>query len=963
MRIARALTVIVLSFMPLSGEAQSLSEDWRTFTTEHFRVHFPSTYEPWAREVGSKLESIRSAVNAEIGYTPDGMTDVVVADPIAHANGSAWPFIGAPRMIFWASPPSPAGALGHESDWGELLAIHEWAHVAHIARPSRNPFARARWLLSPVALGPVASAPRWVTEGYATVLEGKLTGQGRPFSDFRAVILRTWAQQGRLPTYEQLDSDAANWMGMSMAYLAGSAFLEWLVEREGDQKLPQLWARMTAREERSFDEAFKGVFGESPKKLYLRFAAELTHRAMLVETAAAGTQRPGELWMDLSWSTGEPDVSADGSRLVTIVRAKQKPSRLVIYSTGRDEKAEADYAKRIERMLERDPHDVAPVRNKPLARKPDAEHVFRSGEIVGTPRWIGATGDVLFVRFVPDRDGFLHPDLHRWSPSSAVAPTRLTVGADLRDARPSHDGTFALAVRNRHGMSELVRVDLQSGDVASIAGPALHEQFVEPAPHPTLPRFAMVVHREGTWRLAVRDIGSDSNRSELVFDGIVAQPSWSRDGKVLFATVARGGFMEIFRFDYDAASGAFVERGQVTRTEGAAFSAVASNDALWFLALDPDGLDLRKLPLEASELPLSAITLPPGAEPAIRREFHGQRAVIARGELGVATPYGIGRQELSPLLGGALAPSGGVIEGGVRMGDVLGRLETLALASAGYDGGIEGGSVSIRTRRLPVGIAARLFAYEETPSDQKDGELSQARDHERFGIEAWLTKDRRWSGGRLTGSTAFYASDIEATGTDGISQLGGAVAARIEHAPVVTGGNLLPMSVEITANTGSSDDESWSRVRGAISLGFSSRGRGLSVAVDAGSVGDDASWVEQFEIGGARSSLQPDAATSNRVDVPALPAGVLQGSSFDSVKLDINLGGGMPTIFAQRLSADVESGDDEIGLAGLEWVVEIDPMPIARIPALEFHAGVARVLDDGLLEDETSLWMTMRWKP
>ena len=35
-----------------------------------------------------------------------------------------------------------------------------------------------------------------------------------------------------------------------MRYLVGSAFLEWLVERKGDESLPHLWRRMSARVDR-----------------------------------------------------------------------------------------------------------------------------------------------------------------------------------------------------------------------------------------------------------------------------------------------------------------------------------------------------------------------------------------------------------------------------------------------------------------------------------------------------------------------------------------------------------------------------------------------------------------------------------------------------------------------------------------------------------------------------------------
>jgi hypothetical protein len=360
---------------------------------------------------------------------------------------------------------------------------------------------------------------------------------------------------------------------------------------------------------------------------------------------------------------------------------------------------------------------------------------------------------------------------------------------------------------------------------------------------------------------------------------------------------------------------------------------------------------------------LPPVALPVDAAPVVRRAFNGTPAAIVSQDPGAAEPYGMGRQEVAPLLGGGYSPSGSVIEAGVRVGDVLGRLETLALLSAGIDGGAQGGSLTMTTRRFPASIGARIFAYEETPSEQTDGSLSTSRDHDRLGLETWLSKGWQWSGGEVRSRAAVYASDIDEKGADAISQFGGGVWARVKHAPVVAGGLLMPMALELSGNAGTTDDESWSRGRGGLSIGLSSSGRGLSIAVDAGSVGSRAPWPEQFEIGGVRSSILPDAATSNRVEVPALPAGVLRGSSFDSELIAFRPGGALPTLFAQRVNADVDSGDDSISLAGLEWMLEVEPMPVARIPALELRAGAARVLDEGLLEDDTSFWITMRWKP
>jgi hypothetical protein len=384
-RIPPALLLLTLLAAPHVVRAQSPAAEWRTLRTAHYRVHYLAPAEAWTRRVVARLEAVRERVSAEVGYAPAEVTDVLVMDPVARPNGSAWPFLGWPRMVLWTTPPGPESVIGHYRDWGEIVTVHEDAHLAHMLRPSRNPWRRFLARVAP--LGPIAiRAPRWVSEGYATLLEGQLTGYGRPNSDLRAAVLRRWAQLGELPSYRRMASDSSSWMGMSMAYLVGSAYLEWLVERAGDDSLRALWARMTARQDRSFDAAFAGVFGDPPEKLYNRFRAELTYRAMRVEAEVAPHLRRGEPWQELTWTSGPPAVSPDGERLAMVLRDRDEPSRLVVWSTAPDEEAERRWRERREELVDRDPEDVPAVRPEALPREPLHVLPTRDGAEPYTPQ-------------------------------------------------------------------------------------------------------------------------------------------------------------------------------------------------------------------------------------------------------------------------------------------------------------------------------------------------------------------------------------------------------------------------------------------------------------------------------------------------------------------------------------------------------------------------------------------------
>ncbi|HRN53369.1 MAG TPA: hypothetical protein PK788_07725, partial [Gemmatimonadaceae bacterium] len=207
----------------LAAQVEVPSLRWKTIETDNFRIHYEPDLEAWARQVAGQMESVRSAVATRVGYTYPRKIDLLVEDPLNVSNGSAWPSLTYPAMRFWATPPAPTSVIGNSRGWGEILAVHEYAHLAHLLRPSRKPFALPLGILGIVPMGPITGAPAWVSEGYATVIEGELTGSGRPNGALRPAILRTLALEGYLPSYGELDQ-VARFNGGAMRYLVGSAY-------------------------------------------------------------------------------------------------------------------------------------------------------------------------------------------------------------------------------------------------------------------------------------------------------------------------------------------------------------------------------------------------------------------------------------------------------------------------------------------------------------------------------------------------------------------------------------------------------------------------------------------------------------------------------------------------------------------------------------------------------------------
>jgi hypothetical protein len=866
----------------LGASAQKAHEDWRTIETAHFRVHYPREYEQWSMRAASRLESIRGEVAKEIGFEPPQKIDVLVGNPIAQANGAAYPLLDTPRIIFFTEPPGPDEQLGAYGHWIDLLAVHEVAHVVHMLRPSRNPLGRfvekTVLPLNPITL----RAPRWVLEGYATVIEGRLTGAGRPSSTVRALILRRWAEAGRLPTYGQLNSDR-RFLGMSMAYLMGSAYLEWLEQRSGPGSLRNLWSRLTARHRRSFDEAFIGVFGDSPERLYGRFVAEVTASSMAIDRGSV--LQEGELFQETTRASGDPAVSPDGKQIAVVIRAQDRPQKLVIWSTAPPDEEEKKFEERLKKILARDPEDVAPLRTKPLPREPVHSLVMPDGGDIETPRWTRDGKAILFAHRTPDADGVLHFDLYRWDFKTV---TRVTHLADVRDADPL-SATAAVAVRSRFGASQLVNVDLTTGAVTPRGESSIDVVYTHPRASSDGTRIAYVAHRDGAWGLYVDD-------QRVPLDGDASSPEWLPDGQ-LVVTVSKGGFAELYR-----------GTTRLTRSRGGAFSpAPAPDGRIFFTSLEPDGFVVRVLSPSSEAAPpppFDAVLIPALPPPA------PAATTFAARDLPASRSYGFGRQEFGWFTGTNYGPEHRSLEAGVRFGDVVGRLDTLLIASLGSDDAPEGFALATAWRGWPIEVGLHAFTADEEEGAELRGVWSRTYPTSQLTVEAGALSDEL-----VFGSAAFS-----------VRQLFGNW--RIQEA----------VRVDL-------DDRHY-----RASVAATIRSGSLRVAARYQHDGGDT-----VTLGGLSSSILPRSAYALRILDPAVPVATLTGDEYDGWRVETAVPSMPFTAFYQRHHL----GDDSLSLAGLEIDLSSEPFPIMKLPGFDVTAGVARILDGG----DTNWWLGMRWRP
>ena len=928
------------------------SDDWRTITTAHFRIHFPAAHLEWAAKVASRIEAIRGDVARLVGYAPPGIVDVVIEDPSGRANGSALADLSGLGITFWPTPPDPSAGPGHLNDWTELLTTHEFAHIAHLARPSRNPMDRL-WLGVPLypAFGPVArNAPAWVAEGYATLIEGRLTGSGRPHGAWRAAVLREWALEGLLPSYAALD-DTGPFEGGSMRYLVGSGFLEWLAAQRGDSSLPHLWRRMTARQKRSFDEAFVGVFGDGPAALYARFRVDMTARALEARRwREAQGVAAGAVVQRLDRETGAPALSADGSLIAIRVARRGAPPRIEIWHTL-PEADDSSVARERERARALDPEDVPAIAAWPRPRTPiTALHAYR-GRVHDMPRFFPDGEQLLVSRPEPRADGAYRADLFVWNRKTG-AMRRVTTGAGIRYADPAPDGATAVGVRCDVGRCDLVDVQLDGGAISVLAAGSLQRSYSGARVSPDGRHVASAVHEGGRWRVVIVDRATKALRTTGPDDGASRyDPAWLPDGSGLVVTSDRSGVMDLEIIDRttDAAR-------PLTRVIGAAVHAEVSrrDRAVYFLELHARGYNLRRISLDSAahgDTPRLPAALAPVAPPALAASSPEMAPPTAPADSIVARPYGVGPLNWRLLPVGVVSSTG--YSGGLALyvTDPAGRTSGLAQFALGGGAAWRGASVGVAWRGRRPAVEADVWQVRQEPShglvftpgpaaiDAEFTGAALALRLERVGSGGWHNYAAGISGGSVAPVVGGDAGTAQTRWMGFVE-----IAERYRQTPRDAGA--WTESIALHASTGVTGETHWRRLiaRGTVAARATDD---VVIRVEGtyGRVSSDAPAFEQFAVGGMAPWLTPAGVLPQRIAIPAEPPGAGIGARVALVRSAIESGPWQLFYDMFGTGAQAERPLTWSRVLGLELDRELAGEPMLRLPTVRGRVGLAYAID------------------
>ncbi|MCF6436461.1 hypothetical protein [Pseudoalteromonas sp. MMG022] len=927
---------------------------WHTIQTDNFNIHYTQGHKAWASSAAKELEIVRDKVWQQQNRGLGTKADVVVFDPYHAANGFALPSTDSPLMALFTTPPQSDTVIANHNSWQQLLILHEYIHLVHLSQPSRHVWKqtlRDVWDLYDVS---ETMMPRWVAEGYATLLESKMTGRGRLYDNYSEALLQELAQQGALLSYQQLNDGNHEYKSKSMAYLLGARFLAWLEQRYSQQTLDAVWIRMRAVTARDFTSAFKGVFAEHPATLYRRFTAEYTYQAMAKEQQEP--ELPSRLWQEYAYGARSPVLSEDGSRLAIVEYDKKGRIKLNVYQSEDDPDAEQKFEEKQRALLEKDSQDVADVRPKVFAKKRlfSLEPFNFSG--IRYPHWLD-NNTLYFIASTADNTNSnqRRGELFRWSLTSNKVE-QLTKNQAIRRFTLVDDGQSIYAEQVAFGYSELVKIHLPSAQVTPLFGKQLSTLYDFPVFNAMQQKLAFLKHTiNENWQLYIQDVDTNKTIPVPLPKGYqyLTQPSWTSDGSALHFVAGKNGALDIYR--YELVTGALYKL-----TQGQAlfqFPIAYEHGSLLYLSSGFEGVDMYLLPVLQGELVNELESRHQSgnenalADEQMRNVYSVQLppAQIYEDEI-PSQQYNIWRQNASLALGAQYASTSTTLfDVGLKGSDFLEQLSWhIGHTHDVSHGVLKGSFAKLRYQYNQLQLDVHGFDFEINSTAETSSTPINDKQH---GVFAQLSQQYQWRQFKLQAQFAgLVGKQAQQQQSASVHWLRAGIQQSwlYDQQSFAIGQKVSGYRVE-----GQTSEQDWQ------GQGFSASVYGKAFYIPMNVSYQYAKRQDQaLQLGGFSSSLLSEMRMVNVIMAPELPFYSAQGSKYEGLSGAITLKESYPWLYYQQHQLDEQSYAQSYGikwstqLNGRTWLGKFAP---AGLSDFKIDMGMSRV-EGERFEDENRAW-------
>lgn len=576
---AQAFIGILNRFIPLPGTDpvawDQRQQSWKTQSSQHFVLHYPAGFEAQAEHALRLAEQVHEDLLPFFGQAPAKPTVMVLEDDVDYSNGWATPVPYAQIRLF-ASPPDAVGGLETYDDWLHLLIRHEYVHILHMEMSSGLPDKARSVLGRHVLTFPHAMTPSFMLEGLAVYLEtNPERGYGRLQGSLYAMQMREEVAAGQLASLSQVVVPNRDWP-RNKAYLYGAFFIEFLVQRYGEDKLREVLKRYSRRPipYLSLNSDFKRVYRHSLGALWPVFLEHMKQRFAPPESMPSEAMElpaaPWSLQMTQAAQDSVYSVESNGEDAQAIWRYR--------WLAGNVEKTRIRDVKGVQYL------DVSPQ------------------------------GQLAYVRLLALGNLRVEGDIYYLDASGSE--TRLTQGLRARRVQWFPDGQSLLVSRIQAGHSELLRVSM-SGDITPIWRGGYGDVVGEMDLSADGQQLVASLKRAGEqWNLARFDLTTRQWHRLTQTRAIENAPVWLNDHQILFSA-DYGGTYNLYRYTLGS------DRLEAwTQESSGAFRPTWLPGRLVYQRYTADGYQLvtrttERMPL--AERSLADVSGPIGFEPVVEK--------------------------------------------------------------------------------------------------------------------------------------------------------------------------------------------------------------------------------------------------------------------------------------------------------------------------------------------------------
>lgn len=565
--------------------------EWRTLTTEHFRIHFHNGLEGVAREVAPLAEDVYAQLRAEFGQAP-ATIDLVLTDPYDYVNGFANP-ISDMVGIFTSHRDISESFNVRTDSWWATIVTHELVHAVDL-RQTRGIHKILEPLFGTIIV-PNAVKPIPFLEGLAVYEKHEIVGESRLNDSRTRMTIRQMVLANDFPAWDEILGfyDRTEWPSLGLlVYNYGAWLMDYIEATYGDDALQRFTDVNASQPLQLFglfgfgtplDEVIREAFDVAPETLYADFKDWL--RAEFVpEIDAIREQgvRTGRGLTHHGFWTDDPTWSANG----LIAYTHSAPSQGGLRVMGADGELNAEV--------------VSGSASEPTWSPDGRTLVYAKLDDVN----LQSTRSDLY-RVTVQTDGF---------EITASEPTRLTRGERAFSPAFTPDGeTLYYAKQINHaGHSALMARDMDTGETHMIRdfaemGAVIQSLSVSPDGE----RIALALWRPGGYQ-DVYTMPADGGELTALTQNRAEDrdPVFSPDGQYVIFSSDLDRRDNLYAMDVDSGA-AF----RVTNALTGAFAPTVSpeGDALAYLGYDGDGYDVHRLPYRPEGW--TSVELPAGDVP------------------------------------------------------------------------------------------------------------------------------------------------------------------------------------------------------------------------------------------------------------------------------------------------------------------------------------------------------------